>query len=401
MRRIGVDPLPIGARPRYAQAVPHLNGRREIAYHHHKRLLPSPPDKADNRALGIVVVNPLKPRRYEIERVQGRRGAIKAIQIAHQTLNAAVQVTLFTTVQKMPIQTLVVVPFPDLPKFTAHEQQLFARMPKHETQVSPQIGKFLPGITGHFVQQRTLAMHHFVVRNRQYKIFTEGVGQAKCQFAVMVLSVHRVARHIGQGVVHPAHVPLVMKTQPSCIGRPRNRRERSGFFSQCDRLGPLVCHHFVQTFQECDGFKVFASTIDVGYPLACLSAVVPIEHGSHGIHPQAIDSKALQPIQRVTNQKIANLGASQVVYERVPVIVKAFARVSIFIQGAAVKLRQAVRVCREVRWHPIEQHTQPALMATCDKSRKSRRGAKPRGGRIQPNRLIAPGAVKRMLADWQ
>ena len=31
--------------------------------------------------------------------------------------------------------------------------------------------------------------------------------------ALMVLAEDRITRHVGQGVVHPAHVPLVMKTQ--------------------------------------------------------------------------------------------------------------------------------------------------------------------------------------------
>ena len=63
--------------------------------------------------------------------------------------------------------SLIVIPLSPLAKLAAHKQQLLARMGPHETQISAQVGKLLPAITGHFVDQRMLAMHHFVMGDRQ------------------------------------------------------------------------------------------------------------------------------------------------------------------------------------------------------------------------------------------
>ena len=163
------------------------------------------------------------------------------IQIAHQPLHARVA----RVVQQMPVQTLVVVPFAHLGKLAAHEEQLFARMAPHKTEVSAQVGKLLPHVAGHFGQQRAFAVNHLVVRNRQHKIFAEGVAQAEGQLALVVLAVRRVAGHELQRVVHPAHVPFVIKAQPARRRRVRDKGKGGRFLGQRDRLRALLADDVV------------------------------------------------------------------------------------------------------------------------------------------------------------
>ena len=346
---------------------------------------------------GIVVVHPFKTGRYEIELVQRWRGFIKLVQVAHQPLHAG----MLRVVEQVPVQALVVVPFAHLRKFAAHEQQLFAGMAEHEAQISAHVGELLPSVTGHLAQQRAFAMHHFVMRNRQHEVLAEGVAQAKRHFALMVLAMHRVARHVLQRVVHPAHVPFVVKAQSARRRGARHGRKRGRLFGHRDGLRPLGADDLVQAFQKGDGFQVLAAAVDVGNPFAGLAAVVAVKHRRHRIDAQPINPKTLQPVQRIANQKIAHFGAAQVVDQRVPVVVEPLTRVGVFVQRRAVKITQSVGVGRKMRRHPVEQHAHACPMAARDKAHQTVGIAKPRGRRIQADRLITPGAVKRIFADRQ
>ena len=62
-------------------------------------------------------------------------------------------------------------------------------------------------------------MHHFVVRKRHAEVFVEGVHHPKRQLMMVKFAVDRVVRHVGQCVVHPAHVPLGAEAQSAHIGR--------------------------------------------------------------------------------------------------------------------------------------------------------------------------------------
>jgi len=153
--------------------------------------------------------------------------------------------------------------------------------------------------------------------------------------------------------------------------------------------------------QELDRFQVFTPAMLVGNPLPGSAAVVPVEHGRHRIHPQAVHAKTLQPIQRIAHQKVANLGPAEVVDQRVPVLVKAFFGIGVFIQMGAVELRQAMRVAWKVGRHPVQNHPQTGIVGSVYKILKVFRRAKASGGRKQAQRLVPPRPVKRVLADRQ
>ena len=55
--------------------------------------------------------------------------------------------------EEVPIQALVMVPFPPLSQFTPHEEQFLARLGLHVAQKKPQIGELLPIVPGHLAQE--------------------------------------------------------------------------------------------------------------------------------------------------------------------------------------------------------------------------------------------------------
>jgi hypothetical protein len=67
-------------------------------------------------------------------------------------------------------------------------------MRPHEAVQRAQVGEFLPVVAGHLADQRALAVHHFVVRERQHEVLGEGVEQAEGQLVVVVAAMDRVVR---------------------------------------------------------------------------------------------------------------------------------------------------------------------------------------------------------------
>src|SRR3546814_18346465 len=66
---------------------------------------------------------------------------------------------------------------------------------------------------------------------------------------------------------------------------------------------------------------------------------------------------------------------------------------------AAVEPGEPVGIGRKVARHPVEQHAEAVLVAALDEALEIRRRAEPAGRGIEPDRLVAPRAVERVLAD--
>nr|WP_291608518.1 hypothetical protein [Bradyrhizobium sp.] len=136
-------------------------------------------------------------------------------------------------------------------------------------------------------------------------------------------------------------------------------------------------------------------------PAARGPAVVEIQHGGDGIDAQAVDAVALQPEQRVGDQEIGHFRAAVIVDQRAPVEMPALLGIGMLVERGAVEMAEPVRIVGEMAGHPVEQHAKAFGMAGIDQRGEIGRRAEAAGRREQPGRLIAPGAVERMLADRQ
>ncbi|MNM52162.1 hypothetical protein D3C81_632340 [compost metagenome] len=211
-------------------------------------------------------------------------------------------------------------------------------------------------------------MHHFIVGDRQDEMLGIRIDQAEAHFVVVVGAVDRVVLDVVQGVVHPAHVPLVGKAQPALLGWLADTWPGGGFLGDDQRAGGLMRRHTVEVADEVDGLQVLAPTMAVGHPFAGLARVVAVKHRGHGIDAQAVDMKVFEPVQRRGQHEAVHFGTPEVVDQGVPVLVKAFQRVLVFIQSGAVETRQAMTVGGEMRRHPVEDHADLRLVAGIDES---------------------------------
>ena len=127
---------------------------------------------------------------------------------------------------------------------------------------------------------------------------------------VMVFAVYRIFLHIAQGVVHPTHVPFILEIQPFGAGYVG---KRGRFFGNFRSTGRFLLQHGVGVMQKADGFQIFATAVLVGYPLAVVARIIAVNHRGHGIHAQAVEAEALDPIKCIALQEIFHFGAAEVV----------------------------------------------------------------------------------------
>ena len=96
---------------------------------------------------------------------------IVCIQAAHVVVHGLVHGIL----EEVPVQAVIVLPFDELAKFTAHEQELLARMGHPVAVEGAQAGEFLPVVARHLVQKRMFAVDDFIMRQRQDKILGKSI----------------------------------------------------------------------------------------------------------------------------------------------------------------------------------------------------------------------------------
>src|SRR5690348_3708238 len=94
--------------------------------------------------------------------------------------------------QQMPIDAGFMIPLMPLSDFTAHEEQLLSRLSVHVSEKKTQVGKLLPVISRHLPYQRAFSVNHFIMRERQDKIFVEGVDHAECKVTMMEAPVNGI-----------------------------------------------------------------------------------------------------------------------------------------------------------------------------------------------------------------
>ena len=304
-------------------------------------------------------------------------------------------------VEQPPVEPLGLAPFLALGEFLAHEQEFLARPAPHEGVIGPEVGELLPVVAGHAAEDRAFAVHHFVVRQRQHKIFVKGIDETKGQIVLMMTAVHRIASHIGERVMHPAHIPFVLKAQPAVGDRSRDLRPRGGFLGHDHRPGAAGGDLCIGFANEGDGIEIFAPAVFIGYPLALAAAVIEIQHGGDSINAQTINTVPFEPEQRIGGQKIAHLVAAIVINQRIPIRMTALPRIGVLIEAGAVELRERMRVSRKMAGHPIEDHANPGGVKTPHQFGEAGGGTMPRGRRIEAGGLITPRAVERMLHHRQ
>ena len=140
-----------------------------------------------------------------------------------------------------------------LTEFAAHKEQLFAGMGVLKGVKGAQIGEFLPAVAGHFVDEGAFAVNDFVVGEYEDEVFVEGIDEAKGEVVVVVFAVDRFFGDVGQGVVHPAHVPFESKAEAAQINGARDAGPGGRFFGDHQDARELFVDEGVELVHKGDG----------------------------------------------------------------------------------------------------------------------------------------------------
>ena len=203
---------------------------------------PSLAEEADHTLFGVSAVDPLKTLGVEITFVERRFVAVGVVQSLHPFLNSG----MGRVAEKVPIETLFMIPFPTLAEFAAHEEELLPRLAVHVPVDQSEVGELLPVVSGHFAEERSFAVHDLIMGKRKGEVLRKGIKHAEGQIVMLVFSMDRVMGHVGQRVVHPTHVPLEAETQAAQVGGPGDHGPGSGFLGDGLSIGEALIDGFVE-----------------------------------------------------------------------------------------------------------------------------------------------------------
>ena len=394
---VGVSVDDLAPRPGLweSESVVVVGDGREVGHARHLPAIAAGAQEREHVVGAVVGVDPAEARGVLILRPQCRGIAIATVQVTDEVVHTA----MLDVIQEPPVELASLGPLGLLGELDAHEDQLLAGVRPHEGEVGPQVGELAPPVAGHLAQQRTLAVHHFVVGQGEYVVLGVRVHHRERHLVMVVLPMHRVVGHVAERVVHPAHVPLEAETQAADVGRPGDTRPGRRLLGDRDDTGSALVAGGVDLLQERDRLEVLASAVDVGRPLALFARVVEIEHRGHGIDPEPVDVEDLQPVDGVGDEEVADLPTAEVEDVGAPLRMLAAGRVGMLVQRRPVETGQRPVVLGEVRWHPVHDHADAGLMQSVDQQLEPVRIAEPRGRREVRRDLIAPRTAERMLGD--
>ena len=256
-----------------------------------------------------------------------------------------------------------------------------------------QSGKLAPPVARHAADERALAVHDFVVAQRADEVLGKGVHDGEREQAVVAGAPRKIGLHVVQGVVHPAHVPLVVEAQAAVLRRIGHKRPRGGLLGHHHHVGVVRLYSAVDLTDKRAGVQVLLGTVLVELLLAgIVNAKVEVQHTGHAVHANAVHVEVLEPVQHVGDQEGADLAAGEVKLVRAPVGVNLVLK-----QHVAVKGGKAVGVGAKTAGNPVHDHADARLVARIDKVHELLGVAVARRGGVVAGRLVAPGAIEGML----
>ena len=160
---------------------------------------------------GVIRLNPLKP---ETVIVLLPEGGMLHIDLVHINRQSVVRV-MNRVLRQEPVLLPLLVPFTELSDLIAHEVELFARMCHHIHIQRSSLRELVRVIACHLLHDGCLSVNHLIMRQGKQIFFIIKILHGKGQLMVLCGTVLRRGAEIIQSVVHPPHVPLVVKSESS------------------------------------------------------------------------------------------------------------------------------------------------------------------------------------------
>ena len=389
--RFGVEYLFINTVNGNRHAVVFTGNGLEVADDQDLAAVERDPAERDNAVLIVVERDPTEAVPVVVVLMHSRRVEIELVRGGEEVL----ELLMLFILEEVPLELGVGVPLVELTDFRAHEHELLARVREHVRNKAANALELLVVAAGHFIDKRTLAVHDLVVRNGQHEVLGERIDHAEGKGVVVIVSPQGIERDVGQHVVHPAHVPLVVKAETQALdGITGDVRPSGALLGDHHNLGVEHVDNIVELLEEVDRHKILSAAVGIGDPLAVLAVVVEVEHGSDRVHTDTVDVIHIEPEHSGGDQEAGDLISAVVEDIGAPLLVLADPPVLILIAAGAVKAAQTVRVLGEVSRYPVEDNADALLVSAVNKIHQILRLAVTGGSGIVAGHLVAPAAVE-------
>ena len=203
-----------------------------------------------------------------------------------------------------PLNRLVVAPLNKLADLVAHKVELGTGVSHLVEGERAQAGKLAPPVARHAADERALAVHNLVVAQRADEVLGKGVHDGEREQAVVAGAPGKIGLHVVQGVVHPAHVPLIVEAQAAVLRRIGHERPRGGLLGHHHHVGEMGLHGAVDLADKRAGVQVLLGTVLIELLLdGIIDAKVEVQHAGHAVHANAVHVEVLKPVQHVGDQE--------------------------------------------------------------------------------------------------
>ena len=314
--------------------------------------------------LRIAAVDPLETGILFILLVERRLRFVKMKQCLIITLQLPV---LLIIVEQIPVECLIFIPLFVLAPLLSHKQKLLARMHGHQAVADTQIAELVFHVARHLIEHGFLQMNNFIMRQHENVALALRIGKAERDLILNILSEIRVALHVFEEIMHPAHVPFIGETEAVVVDVSGHLRPSRGFLRDRHHARIILVNDRIEMFDKFDCFEVFLASVFVRHPLAVLAAVIQVQHGSHRIHTQTVDVIFICPERRIRNQKIGDLVFRIVEAVGAPVAALTASRVRMLVQRRTIKTCEAEFILRKMCRHPVEDDADSMCMHIINK----------------------------------
>ena len=157
----------------------------------------------------------------------------------------------------------------------------------------------------------------------------------------------------------------------------------------------------VQLSEKGNCLEILIVSVHVRDPLSRLSVVIEVKHRRNGIYAESVRMVHTEPEKRVRYQEGLYLRSSHVKASCSPSVMLHAVASLIFVKRTSVEFEKTVTVLREMRRHPIENHSDTRFMEAVDEVHEILGISEPRGRGEISAYLISPRSVERMLHHRQ
>ena len=150
----------------------------------------------------------------------------------------------------------------------------------------PALREFHIVVAEYLVDDCLLSVDYLVMRKRKQMSLIVEIVHRKSELLRNTLSLIRLLHKIVQSVIHPAKVPLVIKSETAQPGRLRPARIGCGILRNQHGGRMESVKTFIQLLQEIDGCLVHTA----------LLIAHPVDNTAYGIHAQTVEMVLRQPV---------------------------------------------------------------------------------------------------------